>query len=222
MVYIISVVVLLFTTIVLSVKNYFLSLKLKNERKRLKEATDYIGDLEESAHILSKFSESIEKKKDELSQTVNSRETKDIRVEGYTGIDFLDVVLSNKLDSCKKKGIHMSVDAEKLTPFALSNTELVSLFANLLDNAIEASDRSESIHKDISISISNSGDSHLIRLSNSKSRQSHPIAEEFRTSKDNDRAHGQGHRIIESLVEKAKGTIDYKDSGDRFFVIITV
>lgn len=59
-------------------------------------------------------------------------------IQGITGHDFLDIIFSMKKQQAEQDGVSMEIIFEYVPDIKLSDFDICALFANLLDNAIEA------------------------------------------------------------------------------------
>ena len=59
----------------------------------------------------------------------------------WTGNGFLDFILSQKKSRAESKGIVFDIDSEIIPVWGLTDSEISVVFGNLLDNAIEASEK---------------------------------------------------------------------------------
>ncbi len=144
----------------------------------------------------------------------------------YTGNIVLDSVLTQEYSDAVACGIVMDIDVADEFEVGLSDKEIVSLFANLLDNAREACERcgksdSQKFLK-IAISIRVSGSRLLISVENSKSENEHPDVDEMKTSKPDKENHGYGVAIIRDIVDRHNGEIYMRDEEGMFCTKISM
>lgn len=124
-----------------------------------------------------------------------------------TGNDTLDVILTEKAVYCEKNGIVLNymADGEKL--FFLETMDLVSLFGNLLSNAIEAvRDLSEEGKRIITLSVVAKGKLLFIECENYTNREitfKNGLPE---TNKEDKLSHGYGLKSIRLVAKKYGGT----------------
>lgn len=86
----------------------------------------------------------------------------------YTENPILDILLSDKAKSMKAKGIDFRVDIDNVDMSSIEPIDVTTIFGNLLDNAIEASEKSKKrkyvyvkiggYHQMISVRVENSSD----------------------------------------------------------------
>ena len=148
----------------------------------------------------------------------------------YTGNVVLDSVLTQEKMSAESSGIVLNIDVPDDLALSLSDSELVSLFANLLDNAREACVRCSGKMaynagqrpREISIAITSTGNDMCIAVVNSKPSDEHPNVKDIKTSKPDKENHGCGVAIIRSIVAKYGGVMQMSDGGDVFRVEINI
>ena len=115
---------------------------------------------------------------------------------------------------------HISIDGMT----EIDDISLCTLFANSLDNAIEACRKITDRNKrrlSLKARYSESGYFSL-EISNSKIN---PVSEKqgaFMTDKDNQKMHGLGIASMKEIVERYKGTIDIQYTEEVFTVVILI
>ena len=153
-----------------------------------------------------------------------------IGITKYTGNIVLDSVLTQEYSDAEAGGIVMDINALDGLGIELSDKEIVSLFANLLDNARESCERCRKkggqapLRIDISIKLLTKGPDPsdplgtwlLIEVENSKSETEHMDVDDMKTSKADKANHGYGVAIICDIVRKYNGKIYMRDERDMF------
>ncbi len=153
-----------------------------------------------------------------------------IGITKYTGNIVLDSVLTQEYSDAEAGGIVMDINVLDGLDIELSDKEIVSLFANLLDNARESCERCRKnggqapLRIDISIKLLNKGPAPsdplgtwlLIEVENSKSETEHMDVDDIKTSKSDKVNHGYGVAIICDIVRKYNGEIYMRDERDMF------
>lgn len=131
-----------------------------------------------------------------------------------TGNDVLDIIINQKGLICASKNIRFTYIIDGKSCQFISNTDLTSLFGNIIDNAIEASDKEEDAYRLIKMQVS----SHNGFLSITEENYSHQklVFKNGRPLSDkNDSAyHGFGLKSIDYIVNKYDGNfkIEQKDN----------
>jgi len=140
--------------------------------------------------------------------------------EQYSHLEFLDLLLKNEMERCKENGIEMSIDIQELKFSEMNLTDLVSVFANLIDNAIESCLKVPKHQKRyIRVSGEKGDTGSVLEVENAKIREMILRAGK-RTSKKNKSEHGLGLSIVKEIVEKHGGEIQVKEEEERFLVIV--
>lgn len=129
-------------------------------------------------------------------------------------------MIAEKEGICLEKGITFQKEGTLLGEISITEYELVSLFANLLDNAIEAAEKTEK--KEIHLSMEKQQGYLRIVLRNSKLESINPIKSDFKTTKANKKLHGIGNRIIRDIVNNHNGRIKYEEKGKELVAIVLV
>ena len=125
-----------------------------------------------------------------------------------TGNDALDVILTEKNTYCEQNGIVLNcmADGEKL--FFLETIDIVSLFGNILSNAIEAvRGISEKGKRLVTLSVTTRGNLLLIESENYCERQLVFKNGFPQTDKEDKTSHGYGLKSIRFVAKKYGGTV---------------
>lgn len=138
----------------------------------------------------------------------------------FTGIPVLDCLIEEKEKECDRKGILFLKEGVSFREINVTEYELVSLFANLLSNAIEAAEQTD--ERKISLLTEKKQGYLKIELSNSKPVDQKPLRDGFRTTKKVQNSHGIGNRIIREIVEENGGRISYQDEGGKMVALVII
>lgn len=119
----------------------------------------------------------------------------------------LDIILREKLLFCKGNGIEMTCMADGSGLGFMPDTEIYSLFGNLLDNAIEASLKLPKEKRVIGLVVSRDKDLLVINAYNYYAEK--PVFENGApvTSKGDTARHGYGLKSINMIAEKYGGNV---------------
>jgi sensor histidine kinase YesM len=135
----------------------------------------------------------------------------------------LDLILSKYVDICDDKHIAFDIDIISDNLDLLSGNDISSLFNNLLDNAVEAAEKSK--NKTISLQISTSISSyHKITIINSCDTPPNSINGKLITTKRNQKVHGFGTKSINQTISKYNGELqfEYNNTNKLFKIIILI
>lgn len=130
-----------------------------------------------------------------------------------TGNSVLDAVINTKQNKAEELNITFSVDIKLPSHIVVNDMDLAGILGNLVDNAIEASQKEKEPY--IIIAIKQEKSFLIISIINKCTTLME--AKDFKTSKKNTRFHGIGLRSVEKTVNKYKGELSL-DVKNREFV----
>ncbi len=130
-----------------------------------------------------------------------------------TGNDVLDAVLGLKLATCRKESIKVQLNLQDALNF-IEPTEISALFANIMDNAIDAC--RQSAEKRIELTIVPQQSYVAVTIRNSIKYSVLSANPTLTTTKPLKAEHGFGIRNIQRIVKKYNGLIDYYESENYF------
>lgn len=114
----------------------------------------------------------------------------------------------------KRVQIVSKINVPAELPIAVN--DLCRIFVNLLDNAIEAAEKTEG-DRIIDLNVHIQNDYLYISVVNPVSAETDRTAAlSLNTTKRDFKNHGYGHRIVKKIVDKYKGYINYSIEGDEF------
>lgn len=133
--------------------------------------------------------------------------------EIQTGINVLDAILYEMDIKGKKKGVELKFESSLLPcDMGVDSSDICSLFANLLENAIEAA------MKEVRVQIKLINRAIFVVIKNDYSVE--PIKKDgtFLTHKKDKNLHGWGTKIVNQIVQKYEGDIKYETKEGYFIV----
>lgn len=128
----------------------------------------------------------------------------------------LDYLINSKLCALENTQVIISGVVGDLSD--ISDKDLVSIFGNIIDNAIDAISGLE--EKRIELLFSRHDENRLIVCKNTIAHSVLETNRELKSTKPDRDSHGLGHVIVEEVVTRLGGMIDYSESGDMFSVQI--
>lgn len=138
--------------------------------------------------------------------------------EKYTTNEVINTVITIKKQQCEEKEIPLELEIEEEDYRTLTDIDMVGLLFNLLDNAIEASERAGAANpRGISLKMGIQEGRICIRVQNYVA----PDEEiKFETYKEEKEEHGIGMKIIEYIVKKYHGERELEiDGKENLFVV---
>lgn len=158
----------------------------------------------------------------EVSEYINNLkdEIKSFKDNYNTGNMILDIIINEKSDICSKKGIKFICDINFSKVDFIKPIDVSSIFANILDNAIEACDKihDEDIEKYIRIKGTISKAYFVIKCENSKVNNIKFKKNKLLTDKMDKFVHGIGTQSIKSSLDKYDGELLFEDEKDKFIL----
>lgn len=142
-----------------------------------------------------------------------------------TGLDELDVLIYNKFELSKSKNITIEYNCNtEITAHYNSTIDLISIFSNLLDNAIDANEKiSNPNDRMISINIYEDQLDFIFVVTNAfvehKKISSAIFSTDGITTKSDIKNHGLGLGIVGKLVSKYNGNISFDVFNDIFYQV---
>ena len=175
--------------------------KIRHDMKNEIQATLYL--LEDGQADRAK------KQLSELAQSINAT-----GYDRFTGHAVVDAVISAKQSECKEKGVTLQVDGQIPEDIPISGVDLCSVFSNLLDNAIQASQGMNS--GSVTMRVKYKHPRLLVSCENPVSRD--VSSEKIETGLDAE--HGWGLEILKSIAEKYSGGMDYSETDGTVTVLL--
>lgn len=159
------------------------------------------------------------KKYEELEKYISSitYQYKKTKLLIQTNNYIVDVIASDLLGKYAEKNVSLQWNGKFRQKVYITDPDLSSLFSNLLRNAFEAAelvDESRVVHVDIKYL----GENLVIHISNPYRATSIFSKNEFLVTRKNKEYHGFGNLIVESIVKKYSGQIEYSVNNDIFRV----
>lgn len=187
--------------------------------KKYQESKKVIHDIKKHLAILSDL------KSDENSKAETYRKMIEDDVDSLvTGFQctnqILSIVMSQKIAVAESENIRVETDVEDVTFEFMNDLDITALFANLWDNAIEASRKIDEQYRKIRFNIEKLNGFIMINVINNFNGELNKTEAGISSTKKNHE--GVGLTIIKSTVEKYKGLVNLNNQKDKFIVEITI
>lgn len=180
--------------------------RIRHDRHELKNIFFYINTLVEAESY------------DELKTfTKNALMRRYDRLEEFnTGNMLIDYLLTQKVSEAREKNIQVLADVILPPELELDQSDICSLLMNILDNAIDASEKE--VRGSIQIHMGVEKSYLSITVKNYSSTDVLKENPNLRTSKKDAQYHGIGNRIVKAICKKHNGMIRYRMEASYFIV----
>lgn len=185
-----------------NIKKYYL--KTKELNHDMKNHLICINEMNKKNIDTSNYIKDIEKKLDEYSNIFD------------TGNITLNIILSEKKELCIEKGIDFTININFSNCNFIKEEDICSIFANALDNAIEACEKIKNTDKKIKLQGMIVNKFFAIKITNTKSNNILLKNNNFLTTKEDKEFHGLGIKSIKNSLEKYDGAVSIDFTEDLF------
>jgi len=196
--------------------NYLL---LQQQEMKIHKLYHDIGNHINTIQVLVSNGENLEAK----SYTESlAQQYQNIKKDYYSNNKIINAVLTEKTKICTQSGITYDIDISIPETLPIQDIDLMSVYSNLLDNAIEGCQRNNSTNNYIKVKTSVIGDYLAIKIVNSKSAEITSKTDKFNftTWKKDKSMHGYGIRILEEIVNRYNGQKELLDNGIEFSAMV--
>lgn len=193
---------------------HYLSLKEKDEKLRILH-----HDLKEHLMAVASLVSKNDGNNTEALEYIKSLciEEESSQAVDYSDNFMLNWLLTKRKDECLEKRIDFKINPIQAQLSFINHLDVVSLFSNLINNAVEGCENSDikRIHLDIHMSNDNYV---IINMENSSDTEPLVIDGRLRTHKDNKNLHGIGMNSIRRTLKKYDGNLKWAyDPKDKIF-----
>lgn len=140
----------------------------------------------------------------------------------WTGCYVLDILLNQKQRSAQDKGIKFEVRSNGTVQVQLSEMELVSLFGNLLDNAIEACLKLPEKERRIDVFIEQRNTILFVKITNSVLEVPIIVDGQIVSTKADNVRHGYGLKNVRRILEEHGGQMAFRCEDQMFSVCVNL
>lgn len=194
-------------------------LTMQQQEMKIHKLYHDIGNHIRTIQILVNNGESLEAK----NYTDNLvHQYQNISKEYYCSNKIINAVLSHKVKVCEESGISYNIEIQIPDELPIRDIDLMSVYSNLLDNALEACLRNNNDSKYIKVKTNVIGDYFTVKIINSKPDDNYYDNNKkgFTTWKKDKGMHGYGIRIIKEIVERYDGMKEFLDCGEEFSAMV--
>lgn len=219
-------VILLFAANIIIFQIYSKSSKTAAELYELKAIEQkqeidntYMNIIEENNNELKLFCHDIKNHLQQISDLSDDPKIKEyvnnlygtVNEYSYTGMSdnkVLDIIISKYNSLCQSKKIKISFDTKTANLDFMEDIDLANVMNNLLDNAVEAAEKSS--EKRISVSVySKNSTMQIIKITNSSDTAPKVSGHRLLTSKKNKALHGIGLTSVKNTLKEYDAVLDW-------------
>lgn len=194
--------------------------KMNFEKSRYEEATVVWDNIRKVRHDMKNHfavvsghlkNEDIKSCEEYIEQIMPSVESMGNLLRSNNSV--LDYLINSKLAGLKETQIVISGIVSNFND--VEDTDLASVIGNILDNAVEAQEKVLGT-KRIELLFRMKNDNRVIICKNTVAESVLKTNKELRSTKKNHDDHGLGHQIVETILKKYDGWVDYFETEDMF------
>lgn len=142
----------------------------------------------------------------------------------YSTNEILNTILAERAIEAENKGIELSIFVERfLNVDFISSADMISMFGNLLDNALEAAAQCENGDRKVDVKLF-MGNQYMLVLyiKNSFTVSARREGEKLLTTKTEKQFHGLGIGIVNKLAEKYGGVLMLEEKEKNFITTLSI
>ncbi len=133
----------------------------------------------------------------------------------HTGSEILDVILNQKCLEANQKEIDIKVEGKLERADSIDAYDLCMIFANALNNGMEACEILSDREKVIKVSLLEHGNTTYFQFVNPATTKMYEMARQNKTAKGDRENHGFGIENIRMAVEKYGGKMEYRYKDEK-------
>ena len=207
-------------SVLINARNEILERNYKDYQKLFEDNRHVIHDFRNHLTVLRGFIQKDEKNKAlEYSDTITGP-SRELAETVSTGSEIVDIVVNYMAAEAKRRGIRFTEDIQ-IGQCGIADTDFCAILSNLLDNAIESSEKESEEKRYVSLTMRTVNNMLMIKTRNNAAESARIIdGAKLRTSKQDTRKHGIGLESVRSSVSKYDGSVKLSSGKDYFEVQI--
>lgn len=188
---------------------------LRDRCREMQQTRQIAHDMRNHIIFLKKYDD--EGREEKLHQYIQDlcQEITLYEMQVWTGIEILDYLLTQEMKKAEQRNIKFQVETQRIDLLPFSDLEIVSVFGNLLDNAIDACEKIEIGERWIHILIKKQHNMFFMEIINSVEQDTD------RKSKKGG-LHGYGLINVQQIVERHKGEMNCQLMSGEYSVTISM
>jgi sensor histidine kinase regulating citrate/malate metabolism len=138
----------------------------------------------------------------------------------HVGNDILDAIINHCSQMAVQKGVSLCVKGKIADIKQMNIYDLCNIFANAINNAVEACERQENIEKIVEINITDNHNTYYLQFINPATSEMYELLQKRVTAKKNVTEHGFGIMNIETAVRRSGGFMEYTYQNNKIILEI--
>lgn len=200
-------------------------LRIENEKQEID--SKYLNIIEQNNKNLSILAHDIKNHLLHIKSMENAEDihnyvdsiAEEVKGYGYIGMSknkTLDLLISKYLNLCEGKGIKISFDVKTANLSEIAPADISTVINNLMDNAVEAAEKSEK--KEISVTILKKQGYEMVSIRNSCDVKPKSKGDTLLSTKKESKLHGYGTQSVIKALKKYEGIYSWEyDEKERIF-----
>lgn len=189
-------------------------------KDKYEKITIFRHDFKEHISILSGLISKDDEKAHRYINSILNEEKNDFYVK-YTDNPMLNVLLTKKMSECNKLDIEFIINPICANMQIFNDLDIVSIFSNLINNAIESCCRSET--KRIILNINTVNNNFIIiKIENTSDAEPFVLDGKLLTRKSDKESHGIGMNSIRRAIKKYNASLNWSYSSKEKLFTTTI
>ena len=160
----------------------------------------------------------------EIIDELKGKLQKETNIEVYSSNPVFNAILSERITKAKEHDVQFTIFIEKnINLDFISDADMISMFGNLIDNALEAAEKCDIGKREVQIKLFMGTNYFLIcHIKNSFVVNIKKAGDKILSTKEDSKHHGLGIGIVKSLAEKYGGSLNLVQKEDVFLTTLTI
>ncbi len=195
---------------------------LRDRCREMQQTRQIAHDMKNHIIVLKKYDE--EGREEKLHQYIQDlcQEITLYETQVWTGIEILDYLLTQEKKKADQRNIDFQIETQRINSLPFTDLEIVSVFGNLLDNAIEACEKMKVEERWIHLLLKKQRHMFFMEIVNSVGQEVDKINGQIIGKSKKEGLHGYGLKSVCHIVERYKGEMNCQLMSGQYSVTISI